>query len=266
MSDLRESRSGLDLVGSSSQKAAGTVRREDGSGSRNISSSTPSSPPPEPSSSPSSSTKMNRRHQLSLSNGPAGFGSGPGPSIERSSSARENGNGEGIPSYKRQASSGQYFPDIQVNGHTGSSSFTSSSSSRYRAPPADPTALLRVQNGVVKARSGSVLSRGYILKNDRLPPRSAYNLPFRLKGAPNFRAGPEDIYGSAQPSITGLRTVLSVLGCHPGGSNKVLWICTREEPVVYIGGSPFVLRDAEEPLTAFALSERPEALESVEKR
>jgi len=132
--------------------------------------------------------------------------------------------------------------------------------------PADPDVLLKVQHGVTKARSGSVLGRGFILKNDRLPARATHSLDFRLKGAPHFRPGGEGIYGSAQPSITGLRTILATLGCHPGASGKAVWICTREEPVIYIGGSPFVLRDAEEPLQNYALSERPEALESIEKR
>lgn len=123
-----------------------------------------------------------------------------------------------------------------------------------------------MQQGVVKARSGNVLSRGFILKNDRLPPRNAHSLEFRLKGVPNFRQGGEGIYGAAQPSITGLRTALSLLGCQPSGAGHVVWICTREEPVIYIGGSPFVLRDAEEPTKGFTLSERPEALEGIEKR
>ena len=130
----------------------------------------------------------------------------------------------------------------------------------------DPSKLLRLQHGVIKSRSGSVLGRGFILKNDRLPPRSTRSLEFSLKGAPNFRSGGESIYGSAQPSITGLRTVLSTLSCNPGGSGRAVWICTREEPVIYIGGSPFVLRDAEAPLQNYSLSERPEALESIENR
>jgi hypothetical protein len=133
--------------------------------------------------------------------------------------------------------------------------------------PSDPTNLLRVQHGVVKGRSGTVLGRGFILKNDRLPPRNTHPLEFSLKGAPNFRpAGGEKIYGSAQPSITGLRTVLSVLGCQSNSTGRVVWICTREEPVIYIGGSPFVLRDAESPLVGYSISDRAEALESIERR
>lgn len=160
-----------------------------------------------------------------------------------------------------------------LNGHTPSSNLpirrssaaVQSSLDRPIHTP-DPDHLLRVQNGVIKGRSGSVLSRGFILKNDRLPSNKTHALDFRLKGVPNFRSGGEGVYGAAQPSITGLRTVLAVLGCHPTGASKAVWVCTREEPVIYIGGSPFVLRDAEEPFKTFGLSERPEALESIERR
>lgn len=150
---------------------------------------------------------------------------------------------------------------------TGGGSTTGSQNRTKLREPGDPRALLRIQHGVVKGRSGNVLGRGFILKNDRLPPRNTHPLEFSLKGAPNFRsAGQENIYGSAQPSITGIRTVLSVLGCQPGTAGKVIWVCTREEPVIYIGGSPFVLRDAEYPLVGYSLSDRPEALESIERR
>lgn len=150
----------------------------------------------------------------------------------------------------------------------GYSSYTTSSTRIHRLrDPGDPRALLKIQHGVVKGRNGPVLGSGFILKNDRLPPRNTHPLDFGLKGAPNFRpAGQENIYASAQPSITGIRTVLSVLGCQPGTTGKVVWICTREEPVIYIGGSPFVLRDAETPLVGYSLSDRPEALESIERR
>ena len=159
-------------------------------------------------------------------------------------------------------------PSAIINGNTSrkSSGTGSLMQSRRVAHSGDPNQLLKLQTGVVKGRSGSVLTRGYILKNDRLPSRLTRTLDFRLKGVPNFRSGGEGIYGAAQPSITGLRTVLAVLGCHPQGLGKAVWICTREEPIIYIGGSPFVLRDAEEPFKAFTLSDRPEALESTERR
>lgn len=171
---------------------------------------------------------------------------------------KHNDSADGDPTPGSSSSS-----DLLVPRH---SSYHHTRVTRLREPD-DPRALLRIQHGVVKGRSGSVLGRGFILKNDRLPPRNTHPLEFSLKGAPNFRpAGPENIYGSAQPSITGIRTVLSVLGCQPGTTGKVVWICTREEPVIYIGGSPFVLRDAETPLVGYSLSDRPEALESIERR
>jgi hypothetical protein len=198
------------------------------------------------------STSFRSRHAPSLSHS-VSTGSRPGPSM--------NGlGGTPPPAGKRITSGSDYFPRQSSEG----SSFSMGSSKPIKA--SDPRALLRIQQGVVKSRAGNVLSRGFILKNDRLPPRNTHSLEFRLKGVPNFRQGGEGIYGAAQPSITGLRTVLSLLGCQPGGSGHVVWICTREEPVVYIGGSPFVLRDAEEPTKGFTLSERPEALEGIEKR
>ena len=198
------------------------------------------------------SSSFRPRHAPSLSHS-VSTGGRPGPSM----------NGLGgtppLPS-KRVASGSDYFPRQSSEG----SSSSNGTSRPIKA--ADPRALLRIQQGVVKSRSGNVLSRGFILKNDRLPPKSTHPLEYRLKGVPNFRQGGEGIYGAAQPSITGLRTALSLLGCQPGGTGRVAWICTREEPVVYIGGSPFVLRDVEEPTKGFALSERPEALEGIERR
>jgi hypothetical protein len=177
---------------------------------------------------------------------------------------------------QRPALSHTHADSTDSENRTSSSDLLAPRGSRMRSStqriarlrePDDPRALLRIQHGVIKGRNGSVLGRGFILKNDRLPPRNTHPLEFSLKGAPNFRsAGEENIYGSAQPSITGIRTVLSALGCQPGTNGKVVWICTREEPVIYIGGSPFVLRDAETPLVGYSLSDRPEALESIERR
>ena len=63
-----------------------------------------------------------------------------------------------------------------------------------------------------------------------------------LQGATNFRMADLGVYGVAQPTETGLRTILSVLKCQDGvgglgekvPGRPVVWFCTREEPV---GGS-----------------------------
>ncbi|KAN0063509.1 hypothetical protein ACQY0O_003956 [Thecaphora frezii] len=197
------------------------------------------------------------------------------------------------------------------------------------------------EENVVRNRQGSVLNRGLILKTDHFAggARSAH-LGLHLQGAPNFRKADcsLDVYGVAQPTITGLKTILSVLKARPvhdvthsaatpsnaaaalkskldpsaasggavsptagaappgwspntypssgtaassqppqpttanapaaagRGSRKCVWVCTREEPVIYVGGRPFVLREAERPLTTFGLSMRADNLEAIELR
>lgn len=166
------------------------------------------------------------------------------------------------------------------------------------------------------------------------------NLDLSLQGAPNFRKAdaPLEVYGVAQPTITGLRTILTVLEAAPSrmtkrnwgrtesfrsASNislkspplprsrqpsqphislgevsnrdsiaspppstrpsatpplvtsepaapedkrKTVWVCTREEPILYIGARPFVLREQSSPTVTFSLSSRAEALEAIEER
>ncbi|GJE96251.1 inositol hexakisphosphate-domain-containing protein [Phanerochaete sordida] len=131
--------------------------------------------------------------------------------------------------------------------------------------------LLRSGPSVVKTRQGSVLSRGFILKTDYWPSGRAMDLELSIHGAPNFRAPKEgdlNVYGVAQPRTQGLRGILSVLRCRPNTPNPthVIWFSTREEPVVYISGRPFVLRDAAEPRRTLKMSDRAENLEAIEQR
>ncbi|GLB40222.1 putative inositol hexakisphosphate [Lyophyllum shimeji] len=136
----------------------------------------------------------------------------------------------------------------------------------------DLTGLLqRSEPLVVKSRTGSVLSRGFIMKTDHYPSGRALDLDLNVHGAPNFRA-PRirdfNVYGAAQPRTQGLRAILSILRCRPETANPshVVWFSTREEPIVYISGRPFVLRDASEPRRTLALSDRAENLEAIETR
>ncbi|KAH9856633.1 inositol hexakisphosphate-domain-containing protein [Lenzites betulinus] len=131
--------------------------------------------------------------------------------------------------------------------------------------------LQRSGPSIVKTRTGSVLSRGFILKTDHYPSGRALDLDINVHGAPNFRAprqGNLNVYGVAQPRTQGLRAILSVLRCRPNIPNptRVVWFCTREEPIVYISGRPFVLRDASEPRRTLKLSDRAENLEDIENR
>ncbi|KAG8213255.1 inositol hexakisphosphate-domain-containing protein [Butyriboletus roseoflavus] len=131
--------------------------------------------------------------------------------------------------------------------------------------------LKRAEPSIVKTRTGSVLSRGFILKTDYYPSGRALDLDLNVHGAPNFRAprqGNLNVFGVAQPRTQGLRAILSVLRCRPDtrDPSHVVWFSTREEPIVYISGRPFVLRDASEPRKTLSLSDRAENLEAIEDR
>lgn len=103
------------------------------------------------------------------------------------------------------------------------------------AQDATPT-LIRSVASIVKTRTGSVLSRGMILKSDHYPSGKALQLDINLQGAPNFRApryGGLNVFGAAQPRIQGLKAILSVLGCRPDAKapSRCIWFSTREEPI-----------------------------------
>ncbi|KAE9615911.1 hypothetical protein Lal_00017613 [Lupinus albus] len=102
--------------------------------------------------------------------------------------------------------------------------------------------------GVVAAlRNGEVLGSQTVLKSDHCPGCQNPSLPERVDGAPNFREVPGfPVYGVANPTIDGIRSVLHRIGTSKGG-RPVLWHNMREEPVIYINGKPFVLREVERP-------------------
>ena len=93
-------------------------------------------------------------------------------------------------------------------------------------------------------------------------------------GAPNFRSTNLSIFGAAQPTATGLSTILRVLECGPAKKpaddepKRVIWFSTREEPIIYINDNPYVLRDLASPfvnIKSYA-GISAERLEAVEKR
>ncbi|XP_028770949.1 paladin isoform X2 [Neltuma alba] len=102
--------------------------------------------------------------------------------------------------------------------------------------------------GVVAAlRNGEVLGSRTVLKSDHCPGCQNPSLPERVEGAPNFREVPDfPVFGVANPTIDGIRSVIRRIGSSKGG-RPVLWHNMREEPVIYINGKPFVLRELERP-------------------
>ncbi|RAL42001.1 hypothetical protein DM860_018175 [Cuscuta australis] len=100
---------------------------------------------------------------------------------------------------------------------------------------------------VATLRSGEVLGSQTVLKSDHCPGCHHPSLPERLEGAPNFREIPGfPVYGVANPTVSGILSVIQRIGSSKGG-RPVFWHNMREEPVIYINGRPFVLREAERP-------------------
>ncbi|EPS58742.1 hypothetical protein M569_16071, partial [Genlisea aurea] len=100
---------------------------------------------------------------------------------------------------------------------------------------------------VAAVRSGEVLGSQTILKSDHCPGCQHYDLPEKIEGAPNFRKIPGFlVYGVAIPTISGIHSVIRRIGSSKSGP-PVFWHNMREEPVIYINGKPFVLREVERP-------------------
>ncbi|CAI9300371.1 unnamed protein product [Lactuca saligna] len=102
---------------------------------------------------------------------------------------------------------------------------------------------------VAVSRTGEVLGSQTVLKSDHCPGCQQPNLPERVEGAPNFREIPGfPVYGVANPTVEGIKSVMQRIGSSKGGGGRpVFWHNMREEPVIYINGKPFVLREVERP-------------------
>ncbi len=106
----------------------------------------------------------------------------------------------------------------------------------------------------VAGRQGKVLAADRFLKADQYTGihhqtlQSVEGQP-QLEGAPNYREVGDKIFGVAQPTREGIKNVLNQAGCGPGSQGKpAIWTNLREEPVVYVNGTPFNLRDVHHPL------------------
>jgi hypothetical protein len=140
--------------------------------------------------------------------------------------------------------------------HVDSTSSISSKNSDFRRKSIalkfqEPKQLLMAVSAVVKNRTGSVLARQMILKSDHFETGIDSKLDVHLLGAPNFRLADLHVFGVAQPTLSGIRTVLTLLRCHPEASipsSPAFWVSAREEPVIYLNRRPFVIRDAKQPL------------------
>jgi hypothetical protein len=107
------------------------------------------------------------------------------------------------------------------------------------------------------SRAGNVLLPGSILKKDWFRGASNPNMAQFITGAINFRPIERfPVAGTGIPTVQGIRGVLHyyMTGVAPCGgimapvrASTLLWFNLREEPLLYINETPFVLRDSDEP-------------------
>lgn len=98
----------------------------------------------------------------------------------------------------------------------------------------------------IRNRNGAVLSSQTILKADfwRQEQSQSRGLEIQnLGGASNFRRiNGLPVFAVAQPTLTGIQNVVSTIS-NDVGPVDIIWINMREEPLIYINGTPYVLRD-----------------------
>ncbi|CAN6916498.1 unnamed protein product [Brassica oleracea] len=104
---------------------------------------------------------------------------------------------------------------------------------------------------MTKVRDGLLLGKKTILKSDYLP--ACQNKSVNPRIEITIRFAPFSIlhvHGVAMPTAVGIRNLLDHIGAHKASNQvQVLWISLREEPVIYINGKPYVLRDLDNPFT-----------------
>lgn len=98
----------------------------------------------------------------------------------------------------------------------------------------------------IKRRDGKVLGPMTVLKSDYFIGSDMYTMDQPVEGAKNLRfveSGEVLFVGLAMPTHLGILNVLDrIRRMRGGGEVRAMWFCLREEPVVYIDDSPYVLR------------------------
>ena len=75
---------------------------------------------------------------------------------------------------------------------------------------------------IVANRTGAVLGAHAILKEDHFPGCQSSKIPRLIPGAPNFRPVPgQNVYGSALPTIDGIRAMLAHVQAAPDSPGNV---------------------------------------------
>ena len=81
-----------------------------------------------------------------------------------------------------------------------------------------------------------------LLKSDQWL-RESQRVTDGVRGAINFRNIPGTmIYALGQPTLQAIDEVVDRVREANPGVERILWLCLREEPIVYVNGAPYCLR------------------------
>ncbi len=129
--------------------------------------------------------------------------------------------------------------------------------------PASPPDLMphlqRSAPSIVKTRTGSVLSRGFILKTDFYPSGESKTLHAPSSTDTHYR----ELSFTCHLVLNTGRAYRYTFAYSSVPTAVLLDVSVE---LVYISGRPFVLRDSAEPRKTLPLSDRPENLEAIEQR
>ncbi|KAM0676611.1 hypothetical protein BDAP_002821 [Binucleata daphniae] len=98
----------------------------------------------------------------------------------------------------------------------------------------------------IQQRNGKVLKSMMILKNDNFIGSKIFTEYSKVNGLRNLRIiklKQAMIIGLSMPTENGIDNVIKMLS----GKGAVLWFCLREEPIAYINGFPYCLRNYNTP-------------------
>jgi hypothetical protein len=69
-----------------------------------------------------------------------------------------------------------------------------------------------------------------------------------IEGSPNYRQVDSlPVFGVAIPTLQGLRGMLDVMSASVPAGIRIYWSNMREEPLIYVNGRPFVVREISNP-------------------
>eukprot|EP00931_Biecheleriopsis_adriatica_P077155 TRINITY_DN50774_c0_g1_i1.p1 TRINITY_DN50774_c0_g1~~TRINITY_DN50774_c0_g1_i1.p1 ORF type:complete len:441 (+),score=99.75 TRINITY_DN50774_c0_g1_i1:53-1375(+) len=98
-----------------------------------------------------------------------------------------------------------------------------------------------------RTRRGSSLRYQTILKCDHFPSAQNQKLTERIENSPNFRqVEGSKVFGVGQAGVEGHLNVVKRM-LETEGVDKVMWLNMREEPIIFINGLPYCVKDRKKP-------------------